>query len=106
MSETPEESPPAFPFAVPAHLVEMWRRARRGTWRVAVAEESMAPALDPGDWLFLDPTCSRWPCRGYEVDWQGLSPRPRPKAGQIGLRRPGWGSVPARLALAGIGIWG
>ncbi len=81
MSETPEESPPAFPFAVPAHLVEMWRRARRGTWRVAVAEESMAPALDPGDWLFLDPTCSRWPCRGSIVVFR------EPDSGVLAIKR-------------------
>jgi len=40
------------------------RRAPGGTWRVAVAEESMAPALRPGDWLLLDPTSGRWPRRG------------------------------------------
>jgi signal peptidase I len=34
---------------------------------VAVAEESMAPALLPGDWLLLDPTPGRWPRRGAVV---------------------------------------
>jgi type IV secretory pathway protease TraF len=34
---------------------------------VAVAEESMAPALAPGDWLLVDPTCARWPRRGCVV---------------------------------------
>jgi signal peptidase I len=34
---------------------------------VAVAEESMEPALAPGDWLLLDPTCDRWPRRGSIV---------------------------------------
>jgi signal peptidase I len=34
---------------------------------VAVAEESMAPALAPGDWLLLDPACDRWPRRGSIV---------------------------------------
>jgi hypothetical protein len=43
------------------------RRARDGTWRVAVAEESMAPALSPGDWLLLDPTALTWPRRGSVV---------------------------------------
>jgi signal peptidase I len=36
-------------------------------WRVAVAEESMAPALFHGDWLLLDPTVRRWPRRGSVV---------------------------------------
>ena len=40
---------------------------RRGPWRVAVAEESMAPALAPGDWLLIDPTPTRWPRRGSVV---------------------------------------
>ncbi len=42
-------------------------RVRHGLWRVAVAEESMSPALLPGDWLLLDPTCSAWPRRGSVV---------------------------------------
>jgi signal peptidase I len=42
-------------------------RARDGIWRVAVAEESMAPALLAGDWLLLDPTPGRWPRRGTVV---------------------------------------
>ena len=44
-----------------------WRRARNGLWRVAVEEESMAPALHRGDWLLLDPTVARWPRRGSIV---------------------------------------
>ncbi len=43
------------------------RRARGGPWRAEVAEESMAPALLPGDWLLLDPTCRRWPRVGSIV---------------------------------------
>ena len=43
------------------------RRARHGPWRAEVAEESMAPALLPGDWLLLDPTCRRWPRPGSIV---------------------------------------
>jgi signal peptidase I len=39
----------------------------RGPWRVAVAEESMSPALRPGDWLLLDPIVRRWPRRGSAV---------------------------------------
>ncbi len=43
------------------------RRARRGPWRVEVAEGSMAPALLAGDWLLLDPTGGRWPRPGSVV---------------------------------------
>ena len=43
------------------------RRARGGPWRAEVAEESMVPALLPGDWLLLDPTCRRWPRPGSIV---------------------------------------
>jgi hypothetical protein len=43
------------------------RRARQGPWRVAVAGDSMAPALCPGDWLLVDPTPARWPRRGTLV---------------------------------------
>ncbi len=53
--ETPEASPPAFDYP------------GRRLWRVAVAENSMSPALLPGDWLLLDPTCSEWPRRGSIV---------------------------------------
>ncbi len=48
-------------------LAETWRRARRGPWRVAVAEESMVPAIRPGDWLLTDPTVQHWPRRGSVV---------------------------------------
>jgi signal peptidase I len=97
MNETPEASPPAFSSfgpaedgepvedaagrtpqagrrglpklsaAWPASIAKAWRKARAGTWRVAVAEESMAPALLAGDWLLLDPTADRWPRRGSVV---------------------------------------
>jgi hypothetical protein len=43
------------------------RHARRGPWRAEVDEASMAPALLPGDWLLLDPTCRRWPRPGSIV---------------------------------------
>jgi signal peptidase I len=43
------------------------RRARRGPWRAEVVGESMAPALQPGDWLLVDPTAARWPRRGSVV---------------------------------------
>jgi type IV secretory pathway protease TraF len=44
-----------------------WQHACEGVWRVAVAEESMATALAPGDWLLLDPTTRSWPRRGSIV---------------------------------------
>jgi signal peptidase I len=39
----------------------------RGTWRVAVVEDSMAPTIEPGDWLLIDPTGGRWPRIGSVV---------------------------------------
>lgn len=64
----------AFPAAAAAlgaflvlDLVDLLRHARRGPWRAEVAEGSMAPALLPGDWLLLDPTCRRWPRAGTIV---------------------------------------
>jgi len=38
-----------------------------GPWRVAVADGSMRPAIEPGDWLLVDPTTARWPRRGSAV---------------------------------------
>jgi inner membrane protease subunit 2 len=64
MSMTPEDNPPAFPFSRCGHS---WRRLRHGVWRVSVEEASMAPALQTGDWLLLDPTGSHWPRRGSIV---------------------------------------
>jgi signal peptidase I len=81
MSETPEESPPAFPSASPEPIAEAWRRARAGTWRVAVAEESMAPTLAPGDWLLLDPTSGDWPRRGSIVVFR------EPDSGVLAIKR-------------------
>jgi signal peptidase I len=34
---------------------------------VAVAEASMLPAIEAGDWLLVDPTTARWPRRGSVV---------------------------------------
>jgi signal peptidase I len=34
---------------------------------VAVDESSMVPALEPGDWLLVDPTVRRWPRTGSIV---------------------------------------
>jgi signal peptidase I len=58
-----------------------WERARDGTWRVAVAEESMAPALVAGDWLLLDPTSGRWPRRGSVVVFH------EPETGLLAIKR-------------------
>ena len=38
-----------------------------GPWRVAVAEASMTPSIEAGDWLLVDPTVGRWPRRGTVV---------------------------------------
>jgi signal peptidase I len=65
-SEASGPSPRADPGGLPK-LPGAWQRALRGTWRVAVAEESMAPALLPADWLLLDPTVTRWPRHGSVV---------------------------------------
>jgi signal peptidase I len=42
-------------------------RRFRGPWRVAVVEASMRPAIEPGDWLLIDPTVAHWPRRGSVV---------------------------------------
>ena len=111
MNETPEASPPAFPSAEPveatgpagdapgrsprshrrelpklfderpAPIADAFGRALRGTWRVAVAEESMVPALAPGDWLLLDPTLRRWPRRGSIVVFR------EPDSGILAIKR-------------------
>jgi signal peptidase I len=47
--------------------LEVAGRARRGPWRVLVTEDSMRPALEPGDWLLVDPTIRVWPRRGSIV---------------------------------------
>jgi signal peptidase I len=54
---------------------------RTGVWRVAVAEESMAPALAAGDWLLLDPTSARWPRRGSVVVFH------EPESGLLAIKR-------------------
>ncbi|HEX2754359.1 MAG TPA: S26 family signal peptidase [Candidatus Limnocylindrales bacterium] len=43
------------------------RERARGPWRVVVSEASMAPTIQPGDWLLVDPTTARWPRRGAIV---------------------------------------
>jgi signal peptidase I len=39
----------------------------RGPWRVAVTEASMLPAIEPGDWLVVNPRVSAWPRAGSVV---------------------------------------
>ena len=34
---------------------------------MAVVDGSMRPAIEPGDWLLVDPTVARWPRRGSIV---------------------------------------
>ena len=41
--------------------------ARGRIWRVLVAAGAMRPALEPGDWLLVDPTTRHWPRRGTIV---------------------------------------
>ncbi len=52
-----------------------------GPWRVAVAEASMRPALEPGDWLLVDPTTTRWPRRGSLVVFR------EPESGALAIKR-------------------
>jgi signal peptidase I len=52
-----------------------------GPWRVRVAEASMAPAIEPGDWLLVDPTTSRWPRRGSVVVFR------EPDSGELAVKR-------------------
>jgi signal peptidase I len=53
----------------------------RGPWRVAVVEPSMTPAIQPGDWLLVDPTTTRWPRRGSVVVFRD------PTDGQLSVKR-------------------
>jgi signal peptidase I len=40
---------------------------RARPWRVAVTEASMLPAIEPGDWLVVNPRMAAWPARGAVV---------------------------------------
>jgi signal peptidase I len=64
-------------------LPARWHGIHRDTWRVAVAEESMAPALAAGDWLLLDPTSPTWPRRGSIVVFR------EPDSGLLAVKRVG-----------------
>ena len=64
--EVPAEVPAAEPSREPARRRTL--RARlRGPWRVIVAEGSMLPGIEPGDWLLVDPTPQAWPRPGSVV---------------------------------------
>ena len=41
----------------------------------------MAPAIEPGDWLLVDPTTSRWPRRGSVVVFR------EPESGVLAIKR-------------------
>ena len=41
----------------------------------------MAPAIEPGDWLLVDPTTSRWPRRGSVVVFR------EPEGGVLAVKR-------------------
>lgn len=41
----------------------------------------MAPAIEPGDWLLVDPTTTRWPRRGSVVVFR------EPESGVLALKR-------------------
>jgi signal peptidase I len=53
----------------------------RGPWRIVAAEASMLPAVEPGDWLLIDPTTRRWPRRGSLVVFR------EPISGELALKR-------------------
>jgi signal peptidase I len=62
------DSTPEQPAPLRRHRVRLLAAAiRAGVWRAAVAEGSMRPSLEPGDFLLLDPTTRRWPRRGTVV---------------------------------------
>jgi signal peptidase I len=65
-----------------------------GPWRVAVTEASMAPAIEPGDWLLVDPTTRRWPRRGTVVVFR------EPDSGELAIKRVAAGPGD-RVAFAG-----
>ena len=53
----------------------------RGPWRIVVEEASMQPAVEPGDWLLIDPTVRRWPRRGSIVLFR------EPEGEELALKR-------------------
>ena len=57
------------------------RHRLAGPWRVAVADGSMGPSIEPGDWLLVDPTVARWPRRGAVVVFR------EPGSGLLAIKR-------------------
>jgi signal peptidase I len=57
------------------------RERLHGPWRVAVADASMRPSIEPGDWLLVDPTVDRWPRRGSVVVFR------EPMDGTLAIKR-------------------
>jgi hypothetical protein len=90
-SEAPEAAEPADPEESAATIdsaeirpMRGWFQALRrgrGPWRVAVVEASMLPAIEPGDWLLIDPTVRRWPRRGTVVVFE------EPDSGELSIKR-------------------
>ena len=54
-----------------------------------MADTSMRPAIEPGDWLLVDPTVARWPRRGSVVVF----------------REPGEGTLAIKRVAARPGDW-
>jgi signal peptidase I len=46
-----------------------------------VTEASMRPAIEPGDWLLVDPTTKAWPRRGTVVVFR------EPDSGELAIKR-------------------
>lgn len=46
-----------------------------------MADGSMRPSVDPGDWLLVDPTVARWPRRGTIVVFR------EPESGTLAMKR-------------------
>ena len=85
------------------------RERLRGPWRVAVERGEHGPAIEPGDWLLVDPTHGRWPRRGSIVVFREPDSRqardqarggPTRRAGPVRRRLPrprgGRGVAPRR----------
>ena len=90
-THTPEPTEQASPAEPPAGIepadvrpTRSWSQILRrvgGPWRVAVVEASMLPAIEPGDWLLIDPTVRRWPRRGAVVVFE------EPDSGELSIKR-------------------
>src|SRR3954451_4122314 len=67
MAHPKPRRPAGLPRAHATSRSDSVRHPLRGPWRVVVRELSMHPAIEPGDWLLVDPTVTRWPRRGSVV---------------------------------------